>query len=49
MVIIFRDEIGVVSVQADEYGISFCNGHAYFATEDNTYEIDINNIMEVRD
>lgn len=49
MEIIFRDGIGVVSVQVDEYGISFCNGCAYFSTEKDIYEIDTNDIMEIRD
>ena len=37
MIIIYRDEIGYITEQVDEYGVSFYNGKAIF----NDKEVDI--------
>ena len=30
MIIIYRDELGFVEEEIDEYGVNFCDGKAYF-------------------
>ena len=48
MIIIYRDEIGYVTEQVDEYGVSFYNGKAVF----NDKEVDIilvDSITEIKD
>lgn len=49
MYIVFSDEGGLVLAQLDEYGVSFCDGRAYFSTEDGKeYRVDISAIREIR-
>ena len=48
MIIIYRDEIGYITEQVDEYGVSFNNGKAVF----NDKEVDIflvDSITEIKD
>ena len=48
MIIIYRDEIGYITEQVDEYGVSLYNGKAIF----NDNEIDIflvDSITEIKD
>lgn len=48
MIIIYRDEIGYITEQVDEYGVSFYNGKAIF----NDKEVDIfliDSITETKD
>ena len=48
MIIIYRDEIGYITEQVDEYGVSFYNGKAVF----NGKEVDISlvdSITEIKD
>lgn len=48
MSIIYADEIGVKMVEVDEeYGVSFCDGKAYFTdVEDVDYTIPVESIRE---
>ena len=46
MYIIYRDNIGSVQVEVDQYGIYFSEGHATFSSENgNSYKIPMNNIV----
>lgn len=48
MIIIYRDEVGYITEQVDEYGVSFYNGKAVF----NDKEVDIflvDSITEIKD
>lgn len=44
MVITYRDNLGIVAEEIDEYGISFCDGKIYF----NDKVIDISAIIEIQ-
>lgn len=49
MYITFADELGLILVEVDEYGISFCDGKAYFSGEDGTdYAVDVTAIREIQ-
>lgn len=47
MYIVFRDELGLVSVPVDESGIQFTDGIAYFSDGEKTYKIPVANLVEV--
>ena len=44
MIITYRDNLGIVTEEIDEYGTSFCDGKVYF----NDKVIDISAIIEVQ-
>ena len=44
MFIIYRDELGIVSEEVDEYGVSFCGGVAYV----NDKKIPVEAIIEIK-
>ena len=45
--IVYRDNIGIVSEQVDDYGISFGDGYAYFDVGNKTPKIPVTNIIEI--
>lgn len=45
MNITYRDELGYVVEEVDEYGISFCDGIAYV----NDKKIPVENIVEIKE
>ena len=47
MYIVFRDELGLVSVPVDESGIQFLSGLAYFSDGEKEYRIPLANLCEV--
>lgn len=49
MNITYRDEVGYITVEVDiEYGVSFCDGTAYFTdTNGNDYEIPMAHLMSI--
>lgn len=49
MSIIYADEIGVKMVEVDEeYGVSFCDGNAYFTDiEDVDYTIPVESVRQI--
>lgn len=49
MNITFRDEVGYITVEIDrQYGVSFCDGLAYFTdTDGNDYEIPTAHLMAI--
>lgn len=47
MYIIFRDELGLVSVPVDENGIQFTDGIAYFSDGNKEYRIPIEHLCEI--
>lgn len=47
MYIVFRDELGFVSVLVDEYGIQFTNGIAYFSDGEKEYRIPLAHLYEI--
>ena len=49
MVVTFMDEIGIVQLKVDKYGISFCDGKAYFTGyyDGTDYKIETKNIIEI--
>ena len=52
MTVIYRDEIGIVSVTLsdDELGrtIDFCDGYAYFTAGDQDYRISISALVQIQ-
>lgn len=52
MTVIYRDEIGIVSVtlQDDELGrtIDFCDGYVYFTAGDQDYRISISALVQIQ-
>ena len=44
MIITYRDNLGIVAEEIDEYGISFCDDKVYF----NDKIIDISAIIEIQ-
>ena len=44
MYITYRDELGYVTEEVDEYGISFCDGVAYV----NDKKIPVENVVEIK-
>ena len=47
MVVIYRDEIGQVSVELDENSVDFLNGIAYFDSGGKTYRIPIGSLIRI--
>lgn len=48
MIITYRDELGIVEIRVNEFGISFADGYAYFSDEQNNdCRIDINDIIGI--
>ena len=47
MAVTYRDEIGIVQVKVDEYGVAFSDGFAYFGDGENDYKIETKNIIEI--
>ena len=47
MYITYRDEVGQIVAHVNEYGISFCDGYAYFDTEDMTVKISTTSIISI--
>ena len=48
MKVVFRDKIGYVQVEVNEYGVSFLDGQAMFEDgDDREYRIDINNLVSI--
>lgn len=45
--IVFRDELGLVSVPVDEYGIQFTDGIAYFSDGKKEYRIPLTHLYEI--
>ena len=45
--IVYRDNIGIVSEQVDDYGISFGDRFAYFDVGDKSRKIPVDNIIEI--
>ena len=45
--IVFRDELGLVSVPVDESGIQFTDGIAYFSDGEKEYRIPMNALEEI--
>ena len=47
MRVIYRDEIGQVSVELDDNSVDFLNGIAYFDSEETSYRIPIEYIERI--
>ena len=47
MAVTYRDEIGIVQVNVDEYGIAFADGFAYFGDGETDYKIEMKNLVEI--
>ena len=47
MRVIYRDEIGQVSVELDENSVDFVDGIAYFDSNGTTYKIPIENLERI--
>ena len=51
MVVTYRDKLGLVAVElsAGELGkvISFCNGNAYYTTDDGDYTIPVSSLVQI--
>jgi len=47
MIIVYRDEIGEAAVYVNEYGISFCEGYAYFSSNTRDYKVKIEHIQSI--
>ena len=47
MRITFRDDVGMITVDVDEYGIQFLDGMCYFSTDDKEYKIPVYNVVEI--
>lgn len=48
MTITFRDALGYIAVEVDEYGIQFADGEAYFSdTTDKEYRINLADIVAI--
>lgn len=45
--IIYQDEIGIVSEQVDEFGVSFGEGYAYFEVGEESRKIPANRIIHI--
>ena len=43
MYVVYRDELGYVTEEVDEYGVSFCDGMAYI----NDKKIPVSALMEI--
>lgn len=48
MYITYRDELGLVLVEVDEYGIGFVDGLAYFGDGIRDYKIPVSSICEIQ-
>lgn len=47
MYIVFRDELGLVSVPVDENGVQFIAGFACFSDGEKAYKIPVESLCEV--
>lgn len=47
MYIVFRDELGLVSVPVDENGVHFVAGFAFFSDGEKEYRIPIKHLREI--
>lgn len=47
MIVAYRDEAGFVTVIANEDGVSFSDGYAYFTSGSKDYKVPIAHLMRV--
>lgn len=45
MTITYRDNLGIVAEKVDEFGVSFCEGKAYF----NDKKVDVSSLVSIAD
>lgn len=48
MIVIFRDEVGGNAIYVNKYGVSFCDGYAYFSSDTRNYKVPVGYIQEIR-
>ena len=47
MTVTFRDNIGILKVNVDSYGIQFLGGYAYFSDDATSYMVPVADIIEI--
>ena len=48
MTVVYRDNIGMVSVDVDADGLSFVDGRAYFSSGDDDVVVPVESLVEIR-